>query len=118
MPISFRGGSGRRRSARTTRPWLEPLEARIVLSGVLAPVAEAEANNTLDQAQLLGELTTSAGVNVVRLNGSDSLAEIHGTIGNGTAGAADVDWYRFTLTQATSVALTGTPLAGQAGPVL
>src|SRR5205085_3183268 len=44
--------------------------------------------------------------------------EIHGTIGNGTAGAADVDWYRFTLTQATTVTLTGTPLAGQAGPVL
>ncbi len=45
----------------------------------------ADPNSTADQAQVLGDLSI------------DPQAQVDGTIGNGPAGAADVDWYSFTL---------------------
>ena len=50
-------------------------------------------SETLDTAQLLGDLST------------DPTADILGTIGNGPEGAADVDWYSFTLDGPASVTL-------------
>jgi hypothetical protein len=75
---------------------VEVLEARSLLSAdpsVLA-LPEAEANDTLDQAQDLGNLSFL------------SPSEAVGAIGNGTTGAADVDWYRFTLDRPARVTLT------------
>ena len=105
----FCTGARSRPSARRTRPGLEPLETRFLLSGNPPPgphnlVAEAEPNDTLDQAQLLGQLTRPT--------------EVVGAIGNSPAGAADVDWYAFTLAAPTDVTLSAKPRAGQMGPVL
>jgi len=77
---------------------LEGLETRQLLAvSPLAmgatPIMEVEPNDTLDLAQCLGDLSGS------------SSADVLGTIGNGPAGAADVDWYSFTLDRAASVHL-------------
>jgi hypothetical protein len=81
------------------------LETRCLLSANPLPtVLEIENNNTLDHAQVLGNLTGPV--------------SILGAIGNSPAGAADVDWYTFTLTQATSLTLKASPQAGRPGPVL
>jgi hypothetical protein len=79
--------------------------------GLLRPLAETEPNDTLDQAQDLGNLTLSA------------RGEAVGTIGNGPAGAADVDWYRFTLdgpARVTLATLDGTSGSApcQRGPIM
>ncbi len=58
-------------------------------------------NQTLDLAYNLGDLTAA------------EQAEAQGTIGNGVAGAADVNWYSFTLTGPASVTLT-TPTTSSA----
>jgi len=68
--------------------------------GLLNAVMEVQPNGTLDQAQTLGDLTLAQQLQVV------------GKIGNGPAGAADVDWYSFTLDSPTHVTLT--TLDGQA----
>src|SRR5260370_485955 len=83
---------------RTIRLSLEALEARTLptnnaLSGPLGPVLEAEPNDTIDQAQILGSLTTLQQV------------EIDGAIGRGAGAAADVDWYRFRLDHASAVSV-------------
>jgi hypothetical protein len=75
---------------------LEVLEDRCVptvLTGIPAPLVEVEPNDTLLQAQSLGDLTHQPQTAVL------------GTIGNGPAGAADVDWYQFTLDHASTVRL-------------
>src|SRR5262249_30759713 len=64
---------------------------------------EVHPDDTLDQAAVLG--TLSAG---------DSL-QAAGVIGDSPAGAADVDWYRFTLDQPLEVSLRATDAAGS-GP--
>ena len=69
---------------------VESLEARSLLSasgtdGLAGSQSLAEPNPTADQALVLGDLSI------------DPQAQVDGTIGNGPAGAADVDWYSFTL---------------------
>src|SRR5262249_19175985 len=88
---------------------LETLETRSLPSvtswpGLLHPVAETGANDTLDRAQSLGDLTTSP------------RAEVVGSITNGPAGA-DVDWYTFQLDRAASVTLTSPAASGQSRAV-
>src|SRR5262245_47891853 len=78
----------RRRSARV-RPSFEALEGRNLLSGpatALTPL-EARPDDTLNAAADLGALTPGSPVR------SD------GIIGDSPAGAADVDWYQFTVDQ-------------------
>jgi hypothetical protein len=77
---------------------LESLEARNHPSnsgwpGLLNPVVEAEPNDTLDLAQNLGDVSVAQQVEAV------------GVIGNSPAQAADVDWYSFTLSSASTVRL-------------
>ncbi|HJT75630.1 MAG TPA: DVUA0089 family protein, partial [Gemmataceae bacterium] len=77
---------------------VEPLELRalpaaLVWPSAVPPLAEAEPNDALTQAQDLGLLTDAAP------------AAAAGVIGNGPAGPADVDWYSFTLPSASHVAL-------------
>src|SRR5262245_57102976 len=98
-----------RPAVRIPRLNLETLETRYLPAsltwlGLLNPVAEVEPNGTLDLAQNLGDLTIAA------------RAEVVGSVGNGAAGAADVDWYRFTLDAPATVHL-GT-LDQQAGSSL
>jgi hypothetical protein len=57
-------------------------------------VAEAAAHATVDQAQDLGTVLASNRLEVV------------GTVGSGATPSAEVDWYRFSLTQASSVTVT------------
>jgi hypothetical protein len=77
---------------------LEGLETRQLLAAsplttVANPIMEVEPNDTLDLAQYLGDLSGS------------SKAAVLGSIGKSPAGAADVDWYSFTLDRAASVHL-------------
>jgi hypothetical protein len=77
---------------------VESLEARSLLTAPglngLGPVQfESEPNDTVDQAQLLGDLSTQRRAGVI------------GTIGNSPAHAADVDWYSFTLDGPAQVSL-------------
>ncbi len=92
------------RRPRSRRRWVnarlnfETLETRFLPStltwpGLTQPVAEVELNDTLDQAQDLGTLTAT------------QPAEVIGTLGQGAAGAAEVDWYRFSLTSPADVHL-------------
>jgi methionine-rich copper-binding protein CopC len=86
-----------RRSARPRRLYFEELEPRDVPAvtswpGLTHPVVEAEGNDTLNLANDLGS--------------ASGRLEAVGTVGTGAAGAADVDWYKFTLTQAATVRLT------------
>lgn len=97
------------------RPWrmancllLESLETRCLPSvtgwpGLLQPLVETEANNTLDQAHDLGNLS---------LLGQ---GEAVGTIGTEDTDA-DVDWYSFTLDRPAQ--LTATTLNEQGGSTL
>lgn len=94
--------SRRKRRPRYPRPTVrlhvETLEPRSLpaapsWAGLLHPVAAAEPNDTLDRAQDLGQISLT------------SRAEVVGTIGQGAAGAADVDWYQFELTAPTDVHL-------------
>jgi hypothetical protein len=57
------------------------------------PVAEIEPNDTLDHAQDLGTLSVGAP------------AEVVSTLGQGPAGAAEVDWYTFSLSSPADVHL-------------
>src|SRR5262249_10205191 len=86
-----------------------PLEERSLLSagnwpGLFNPLVEVEANDVLDRANDLGTLS------------NPGRAEAVGTIGDGAAGAADVDWYRFTLAQPAHV--VGTTLDRQVSGAL
>src|SRR5262245_13390208 len=93
MVVKLRRHRSRRRPNRKQAPvrlGLEALEIRFLPAattwpGLSNPVAEVEPNDTLARAQDLGDFTTQR------------LAEIVGKVGNGPAGAADMDWYRFTL---------------------
>ena len=94
-PGKLKGSPGhprtlRRRPIFAVRLLVESLEARSMLSasgsaGVGGSPNLAEPNSTVDQAQVLGDLSI------------DPQAQATGTIGNGPAQAADVDWYTFTL---------------------
>jgi hypothetical protein len=66
------------------RPGLEQLETRNLLSGP-TPIPEVEPNDSLNLAQSIGALDNTTAIPIVA------------RIGNGAAGAADVDWYSFTL---------------------
>jgi methionine-rich copper-binding protein CopC len=93
---------GRIRHRRLAGVSIELLEVRSLLSTspLAAPLPEHEPNDTLDLAQDLG----TPGLTVA----------VAGSIGDGPAGAADVDWYHFHLDQAARVDLeVGTP-AGSA----
>src|SRR5207248_4312113 len=84
----------------TRRPHFECLETRTLPSatawpGFANPVAEAPAHATLDQAQDLGDLTTATNQQV----------QVVGQIGDGPGGAAEVDWYSFTLDNPVHVTL-------------
>ena len=77
-----------RRAARAAA-WslsIEALEVRWLLnaSPTAASLIEIEPNETIDQADELGTLHQSA--------------EVSGSIGNGPAGAADVTWFHFNVT--------------------
>src|SRR5207244_10771624 len=84
----------------TRRPHFECLETRTLPSttawpGFANPVTEAPAHATVDQAQDLGDLTTA----------TNQQLQVVGRIGDGPAGAAEVDWYSFTLDSASHVSL-------------
>src|SRR5262245_34235540 len=102
MPIRSRRGPGSRRRGHPARLRFEALEPRCLLSST--PLLEVETNDTLDQAQGLGDLTGPV--------------TVLGTIGNSPAGASDVDWYTFNVTQPASVSLSAAPEAGKPSPVL
>jgi hypothetical protein len=74
---------------------VEALEGRNLLAALLGPLtpAEAEPNDVVTQALDLGPLGAAP-------------LEVTGSIGNGPAGAADVDWYSFTLTAPVHVTVT------------
>src|SRR3989442_2358229 len=81
---------------------VETLETRCLPSvttwpGFLNPAPETEPNDTLDHALNLGNLSVTP------------RAEAVGTIGDGTAGPADVDWFSFQLDRAANVTLTTPP---------
>src|SRR5262249_21367705 len=70
------------------RPWLEPLEDRTLPSGwppAGTVLSVAAPNEPLDQALSVGTLDTAGTVGAT------------GTLGKGPAGAADVQWFQFTL---------------------
>jgi methionine-rich copper-binding protein CopC len=78
---------------------VEALEPRRLLALAVGPplprlITEAEPNDTLDQAQNLGDLNTSPAVAVT------------GIIGNSPAAPAGVDWYHFRLDGPTDVQFT------------
>lgn len=82
---------------------LEPLESRHLLSvyswpGLNNPVYEVVNSDTLTQARDL--LAPGVSLNAVAQAGGV------GTVGDGPAGAADVDWFRFQLSSAAVVNLT------------
>jgi hypothetical protein len=85
---------------------LETLETRTLPSvnwpGLLNPVAETEPNGTLDQAQDLGDLSTT------------TRAEVVGTISNNSGGGG-VDWYSFQLDRPADVRIS-TPKAQPSRP--
>jgi hypothetical protein len=92
---------------------LETLEPRTLpttstIFGLPSAVLETEPNNTIDQAQSLGDLSI---LHQVRVGG---------TIGAETIEAGDVDWYRFTLDRPSAVTLatSGNPSAGSFVSVL
>jgi hypothetical protein len=99
------------RTRRRRRPFrrqllIEALELRSLPSAswpyAWAPLVAPPGHDTLDQAIVLGALNTpTVGPAVVQWY--DQAA---GTIGAGPAGAADVDWFSFTLTIAADVKLT------------
>src|SRR5262249_45517094 len=99
MSVTLQAVCRRCRPRRTTvRLSLESLELRSLPStngwpGLLQPVSEVQSNDTLDQFQDLGNLTLLG------------RGEATGTV-DGSAGAADVDWYGFTLDQPARVAVT------------
>src|SRR5437016_4158087 len=85
----------RRRRRHAALPRVESLESRSLMAsligGTLDVIDAGIPNETLDQAVLLGDLNSSPGI------------ESHGSIGGGPAGNADVEWYSFTLAQASRV---------------
>ena len=89
-----------RRSRASYRPFLEQLETRDLPSAsgavLLSSVPEIEPNDTLNLAQQLGALNNSAAT------------PVSGQIGNGPAGAADVDWFTFSVAAPTHVHLSAT----------
>ncbi len=80
---------------RGVRLLVEELESRQLLSANWSipplPIVASGTNLTLDQAQNFGVL------------GSNQLVGAFGTIGNKSVGVSEVDFYSFTLTQATQV---------------
>jgi hypothetical protein len=93
----------RRRRIRQFR--LEPLELRQLmatspLAATSVSLVEMEPNDTLDVAQKVGDLSTVPSIQVL------------GRIGTSPAGAADVDWYEFTLDQSAQVVLLAAPATG------
>lgn len=104
MPPSLRSTpSARRRSRLAARLVLEPLEQRQVRSGATLMIPTgAEPNDTVDLALELGRLADSGG------------AEAVGSIGDGAAGASDVDWYGFAIDRPTRVVVDAGELTGGA----
>src|SRR5438874_8603208 len=106
MPVHLRTSRVARRSSRSgIRLRVENLETRCLPStaswpGLLQPVPATGTNNTLDQAQDLGDLSVTP-----------NRAEVVGTIA--VADPAEVDWYSFQLDNAASVTLTTPPGTGQ-----
>src|SRR4051794_36602918 len=86
LPRPSRRHPGKRRSS-PARLRVESLEARSLMAASILDGAQAEVepNDTVDRAQMLGDMSATP------------LAVATGTIGNGPGGAADVDWYSFTL---------------------
>src|SRR6266404_2748301 len=104
MPVHSRTSGYKRRPylRAAVRLHVETLETRCLPSvttwpGFLNPVPETESNDTLDQAQNLGDLSVTP------------RAEAVGTIGNGATNQADVDWYSFQLDRSANVTLTTPP---------
>jgi hypothetical protein len=91
-----RASTRRRRCAAWLR--VEPLEPRSLLNASAvngsggSPVV-VDPNSTLDQAQLLGDLST------------DPQASVAGAISNDSSGAGEVAWYSFTLDGPAQVAI-------------
>lgn len=88
----------RLRPSRFARPFFEELESRALPAtvpwpGLSNPIVEAEGNDTLNLANDLGSASATGRLEAV------------GTIGDSPAGAADVDWFKFTLTSAATVRL-------------
>ncbi len=106
FPVLWRaaGHRGRARRRSVLGPFAESLERRqvpalLAIPAAVSPVLEAEPDETVDLARPLGDLSASP------------MAAAHGTIGDGPAGAADVDWYHFTLDAPAVVRLVAGPSA-------
>lgn len=81
---------------------IEVLESRTLpemtpFVGSLSPIVQPPRNDTIDQARSLGDLS------IIRQVG------ITGTVGRPGVGAADVDWYRFTLDRPSTVTFATMP---------
>jgi hypothetical protein len=98
VPYTRRPARPRRSPRGTARSRVESLEVRNLLATLLGPgypppLSEVEPNDVVTRAQDLGTLDTAP-------------AAVAGAIGHGPAGAADVDWYQFELTNPATVLLT------------
>lgn len=90
---------GPTRLSRSARLQVEALETRNLLVAsvnlaLLPTFSEQEPNDTLDLSTDWQDLTVTGG------------ALVSATIGNGSAGGADVDWYTFSLDQAAQIQIT------------
>jgi hypothetical protein len=94
QPTSRRARPRVSRKDQRCHPGLELLETRTLLTGT--PVPEIEPNDSLNHAQALGALDNA------------SATPVQGVIGSGAFGAADVDWYTFTLTNPGHIHLSAT----------
>src|SRR5262249_22775475 len=97
-----------RRRRLLSRLSLEVLESRCLLStdpwAGVSLIHEVENNDTRARAQPMGQRADRA--------------QVAGAMGDSPAGAADVDWYQFTLARPARVTLSAGPSAGAAGVVL
>ncbi len=109
LPLTRHRGRRRRPAGPHTCLQVESLESRSLPSAASAlPLAlsgVADPGDTLNAAAILGDLSTSRPV------------VVSAAIGDSAAGAADVDWYAFTLDRPATVALSAAG-AGTQPPVL
>ncbi|HEX5273408.1 MAG TPA: hypothetical protein VFW33_23085, partial [Gemmataceae bacterium] len=102
LPLPRPRGAPRRPFRAGAHLRVEPLESRSLLSAAGA----SHPGNTLDAAAALGDLSAVSSV------------QVRAAIGDSPAGAAEVDWYAFTLDRPATVTLAAAADAGTPPPVL
>jgi hypothetical protein len=110
LPLPRPLGGGRRPFRADPQLHIEPLESRTLLSAapgaVLTLTGANRPGNTLDAAAALGDLSAVPSV------------QVNSAIGDSAAGAADVDWYAFSLDRPSTVTLAASGDAGTPAPLL